>query len=195
MTQKYFVLSTCAFVMSIAMTTTPAPVAAQERVIVRSDLSGSWQLNRELSENAEAKLQHTQSSPRGGHGPGRHGGLLGRLFGGGHSSQMEEARSLFLNAPASFTVKQDGDRIILTGGDGRVRTLTANGRKEKVNGRDAQTRWDKERLVSEISMGAAKVTETYERSTNAPQLIVTTQMDMRGHTVSVRRVYDAASGR
>ena len=126
-----------------------------------------------------------------GHGPGRHfGGLFGRLFGGG---DMEEARRLLLNTPSSFTVTQDGDRIVLTGSDGRARTLTANGRKEEVNGRDVQTKWDKQRLVSEISVGDAKVTETYERSTSASQLILTRNMDMRGHEVSVRRVYDAES--
>jgi hypothetical protein len=145
--------------------------AANVRVItqeVRSDLSGRWRLNQELSENAQARVDRMQSSQ--GHGPGRHGfgGLFGRLFGGG---DMEEARGLILNGPASFTLTQDGDRIVLTGSDGRVRTLAANGRKEKVNGRDVQTKWDKQRLVSEISVGDAKVTETYERSTNAPQLI------------------------
>lgn len=168
---------------------------AQQRESLRPDLSGRWQLNRELSENAEAKLEQMHSSQRGGHGPGRHGGLLGGLFSGGHNAQMEEARKLVLNAPSSFTLTQDGDRIVLTESGGHVRTLTANGRTIKVNGRDVRTKWDKHRLVSEISLDGAKVTETYERSTSAPQLIVTTKMDMRGHEVSVRRVYDAASPR
>jgi hypothetical protein len=76
-----------------------------------------------------------------------------------------------------------------------VRTLTANGRKEKVNGRDVQTKWEKQRLVSEIVVGDAKVTETYERSTTTSQLILTSRMDMRGHGVGVRRVYDLVSAR
>jgi hypothetical protein len=63
--------------------------------------------------------------------------------------------------------------------------------KVTVDGRDVETKWDKHRLVSKIAVGNAKVTETYERSTSAPQLIVTTKMDMRGREVSVRRVYDA----
>jgi len=163
---------------------------AQEREAVRPDLSGRWQLNRELSENAQTKLDRMQSSQGGGHGPGRHGGL-GALFGGGRNKQMEEARDLVLNAPASLVLTQDGDRIVLTGSEGRLRTLTANDRKEKVNGRDVRTKWDKNHLVSEISVGDVKVTDTYERSANAPQLIVTTKMGMSGHQVSVRRVYDA----
>jgi hypothetical protein len=187
---KYSALVACAALAGSLVGAANVRAIAQEGESLRSDLSGRWRLNQELSENAQAKVDRMQSSQ--GHGPGRHGGILGRLFGDG---DMQAARDLILNAPASFTLTQDGDRVVLTGGDGRVRTLTANGRKEKVNGRDVRTTWDKQRLVSEISVGDAKVTETYERSTNAPQLIVTTKMNMRGHDVSVRRVYDAEGAR
>lgn len=162
----------------------------QERESMRADLAGRWELNVPLSENAQQKVDRMQSSQ--GHGPGRHfGGLFGRLFGG----DMQEARRMVVNAPQSFTLTQTGDRIALVASNGRSRTLTANGRKEKIDGRDVVTKWDGQRLVSETSLGDAKVTEMYERSPNAPQLILTTRMDMRGHGVSVRRVYDAAGAR
>lgn len=169
------------------------PAAAQGPEPSRPELSGRWELNRERSESAEAKLESMQGSPGGGHQPpaGMHG--LGGLFGrGGQQSSIEQARELFLRRPTSFVVRQDGDRIEVTEGDGRVRVLTANGRKERVNGRDVRTRWDKRLLVSEISLGDAKIVETYERSSNEPTLIVTTKMQMHGRDISVRRVYDAA---
>jgi hypothetical protein len=167
-------------------------ISSQEREQARADLAGTWRLNRELSENAQQKIDRMQTSQ--GHGPGRHGlgGIFGRLFGAG---DIHEARRMVLNAPTSFTLAQDGNRIVLTGGDGRARTLTANGQKERVNGRDVVTKWDGQRLVSETTIGDAKVTDTFERSTTAPQLIVTTRMDMREHGVSVRRVYDAEGAR
>src|SRR3990170_1426143 len=163
-------------------------VSGQERETARADLSGRWQINRELSENAQQKIDRMQSSQ--GHGPGRHGlgGIFGRLFGGG---DMQEARRMLLDAPTSFTLAQDGNRIVLTGSDGRVRMLTANGQKEKLNGRDVLTKWDGPRLVSETTIGDVRVTDTFEHSATARQLIVTTRMDMREHGVSVRRVYDA----
>jgi hypothetical protein len=164
--------------------------ARAQRATLRPDLSGRWTLNQELSEDAQAKVERMRSSQGGA---GRHGGLIGGLFGGGSTAQVEEAHDLLLNAPSSFTLTQDGDRIVRTDGDGRVRTLTANGRKETVNGRAVRTKWDDNRLVSEISLGRASVIETYERLTDAPQLIVTTRMDMGGRVVSVRRVYDAGS--
>ena len=179
------------FLVTVASFAGRSHASTQEREPMRADLAGRWELNVPLSENAQQKVDRMQSSQ--GHGPGRHfGGLFGRLFGGG---DMEEARRMVLNAPQSFTVTQTGDRIVLTRSDGRSRTLTANGRKEKIDGRDVVTKWDGQRLVSETSLGDAKVTEMYERSPNAPQLILTTRMDMRGHGVSVRRVYDAAGAR
>jgi hypothetical protein len=167
-----------------------AIVVGQDRDPLRPDLSGRWRLNGELSENAEAKLERMQSQSSGGHGAARHGGL-GGLFGGSQQSEMEEAGGLFLNAPQWFEVRQDGDRIALSDSGGHVRTLNANGRKEKIDGRDVRTKWDKQRLVSEISVGSVKVTETYERSTDSTQLIVTTKLDMHGREMSVRRVYEA----
>src|SRR5215813_5117836 len=158
------------------------------------NLSGRWELNAGLSENAQEKLEKMQPRQDGGHGPGRHG--LGSLFGGGPDpAQMEEARGLLLDAPTWFTVVQSGDRIVFSESDGRARTLTANGRKEKVDGRELRTRWDKDRLVAEISLGAATIVETYERLTDAQQLIVTTKMAMHGNEVAVRRVYDSADPR
>src|SRR3990170_6139020 len=81
----------------------------QERESVRADLAGQWELNRQLSENAQEKVDRMQSSQ--GHGPGRHGlgGLFGRLFGGG---DMEEARRMVLNAASSFTLMQDDARVV-----------------------------------------------------------------------------------
>ncbi len=159
---------------------------AQPRESLRRSLSGRWTLNRELSENAEAKLERLHSSPGSGHGPARHGG---GGSGAGQSAQMEEVRRLLLNPASWFVVTGDGERIVLTDNDGRVRMLIANGLKEKVNGRDVRTKWDNERLVSESSLGNATVTETYERAASGQQLIVATTLDMGGQIVTVRRVY------
>src|SRR5262245_26401170 len=187
-TIRQFVVVACAALLGNAADA--EHVIAQGRNPGHPDLSGRWQLNAELSENAEPKLEAVHSGQSGGHGPGRH---VGGLFGGGPSvAQMEEARDLLLNAPPWFVVRQDGERVVLTDNSGRVRTLTANGRKESMNGREVLTRWDQDRLTSEISLGHAKVIETYERGTNG-QLIVTTNLDMRGRDVSVRRVYEPGS--
>jgi hypothetical protein len=91
-------------------------------------------------------------------------------------------------------MRQDGERIVLTDSGGRVRTLNANGRKEKIDGRDVRTKWDKQHLVSEISLGSAKVTKTYERSSDSTQLLVTTKMDMHGREMSVSGAFTRPTG-
>lgn len=74
-----------------------------------------------------------------------------------------------------------------------MRTLPTNNRTVKSDGRDVRTQWENNRLVSEITVGNAKVIETYERSPGAPQPIVTARVDVQGRQVSVRRVYDAVT--
>src|SRR6266545_1022213 len=94
-----------------------ASAAAQAGGPARSGLTGQWQLNRKLSEDALEKLRsaggeggHAGRGERpgdhgpghdgrpGGHGPGHRGGSGGRA----EEKQWEEARNLMLNAPARF---------------------------------------------------------------------------------------------
>jgi hypothetical protein len=196
MTQKCSALLACAFIASGVITTATAHGAAQDRVAGRPNLSGSWQLNRDLSDDAKTKLESMHSSqPAGGHGPGRHGGL-GRIFGGifgrGHSGHTE-LEEVVVNAPTRFVVMQDDQKVILTEPEGRVRTLPTNNRNVKVDGRDTRTKWENNHLISEITVGDAKVIETYERSPSSAQLIVTARVDMQGRQVSIRRIYESVS--
>jgi hypothetical protein len=169
-------------------------VSAQAGATRRPDLGGHWQLNRELSDDAREKLKSMGHGPAdahgGGHGPGRHGGFFG-IFGGGRAKQMHaQLEEVIVNAPTRFSLAQDEQKVVLTDANGRVQTRLTNNRKVTVAGRDVQTKWESNRLVSEITVGNAKVIETYERSSTAPQLIVTASVDGRGRQVSVRRVYD-----
>jgi hypothetical protein len=172
------------------LVTSTNPRAERQDAQARPDLTGRWTLNRELSENAEAKLAHLHAGGGGGHGPARHF----RGGGGGQAAAMNDLRNALLRVPAWFTLAQNADRIVVTDDDGRVRSLAVDGRRDKGNGRDVRTRWDDNRLVSEISLGNATVTETYERAPAAPQLLVTTRAEMGGQVLNVRRVYDATPG-
>jgi hypothetical protein len=158
-----------------------------------TDLSGQWQLNHELSENPQDKLPNMGGSGShhgggGGQGGGHHAGGAAP---GGDQQHPEQALNLLLNAPDRFLLTQDDQKVVITESDGHVRTLQTNNHKAKVDGHDVQARWDNNHLVTETGVGNAKVTETYERSPSAHQLIVTTTIDVSGEHVSVRRVYDA----
>jgi len=191
MIQKSSTFALLAFVAAVI-----TAVAAQTNAPVRPDLSGAWQLNGDLSDDPQAKLQSMggggghagRGGGRGGHGPGHQGG-------GGRTEekQLEGVQNLMQNAPTRFVLTQDDQKVVLTQPDGRVRTLPTNNRKVKIDGRDVRTRWENNRLVSETTMGNATLVETYERSPSAPQLIVTARIDMHGRQVIVRRVYDSVT--
>lgn len=152
-----------------------APLAAQTGAAGRPDLFGQWQLNRELSD--------TPGSMGGG---GGHGGG----HGAGHG-QGAEIRNLMLNAPASIVLTQDDHKVVLTEPDGHMRTLPTDNRKVNIDGHDVRTKWNNNRLVSQITVGDAKVIETYERTPEGRQLIVTVGTERHGQQVSIRWVYDA----
>src|SRR6266545_2933471 len=95
-----------------------ASAAAQAGGPARSGLTGQWQLNRKLSEDALEKLRsaggeggHAGRGERpGDHGPGHDGGSGGRA----EEKQWEEARNLMLNAPARFVLTQNDQKVVLT---------------------------------------------------------------------------------
>jgi hypothetical protein len=118
MTHKYSVLL-AGVLIAIGVMTTPC-IIAQERPDSRPDLSGRWELNPDLSDNAQKKIEGMRPSrPAGGHGPGRHGGWLGRIFGGGQAPHAE-LEKVILSAPTSFVLIQDDQKVVLMEPDGRA---------------------------------------------------------------------------
>jgi len=175
----------------IALAVAGISVVAQTGAAGRPDLTGHWQLNRDLSEDAQAKFAGM------GGGGGHHGGGGG---GGGHHSGgqpgaqgqgMEEILNRLLNAPTRLVVAHDDQKVVLTDAEGHVRTLPTNNHTVKIDGRDVRTKWQNNRLISETKIGDAKLVESYERSPDGRQLIVTMGAEMQGERMSVRRVYDA----
>ena len=176
-----FALVACVAAVVSAWAVAGISVAAQAGAAGRLDLSGQWQLNRDLSEDAQAKFASM------GGGGGHHGGGQPGAQGQG----MEEIRDRLLNAPTRLVVAQDDQKVVLTDDDGHVRTLPTNNRKVQIDGRDVRTKWQNNRLISETTIGDAKLVESYERSPDGRQLIVTVGAEMQGERMSVRRVYDA----
>lgn len=70
--------------------------AKRQDAQARPDLTGRWTLNRELSEDAEAKLAQLHAGGGGGHGPARHF----RRGGGGQAAAMNDLRTALLRVPA-----------------------------------------------------------------------------------------------
>jgi len=199
----------------------PRPLqAAPQQAVVEAEkpnLGGRWQLNPDQSDDARKKMRDamTQAREAGGGGGGmgggmggggRHGGGMGggggRRGGGGRPSSGSDSPGggtlgAALEAPSKITVAQVDPEVVITDGDGRVRTLYGDGRKVKSDTAsgtvETSTKWDHGRLVSENKTNdGAKVTEIYSLSPDKRQLFVNVRLEgsRMPVTVAFRRVYD-----
>lgn len=136
----------------------PAQVGAREAGV---NLSGAWEMNRDLSSAPGSGPVGADGPGRGGpgrgggaggpggggRGPGGGRGGFGGGFGGGGGrprggppdgapsrEDMEARRALVqevLTLPARMTITQDGDKVVVIEPDGVVRTYMVNGAAEK----------------------------------------------------------------
>lgn len=196
---------------------------AQEPPQMRPEVSGEWARNADLSTDLRAAAEGRRGGGpeggppgrgggggfggggRGGGGRGGFAGGLGGDRGGGDSEkmreQMQQARRLLDDAPASMVVVYSEPKLSMAAPDGRTRTLYTDRRKQKINNGNAevQARWDDGRIVAETKFGSIKVAETFVLSSEGRQLVVTVKMDGGGGgrggagELQVRHVYDRVS--
>ena len=171
-----------------------------------ANLSGTWRLNKDLSDDPQQKMKDARSeSGGGGHSGGRHGGGMGRGSGGhsgssGSGSADEGQRPPEDMATALQQLKIDHQDPALTieDGLGRLHHLFTDGRKvEEEHSYGGTTEihavWKDARIVvTTQSEKGPKITETYAVAADGSQLTVTSKIEMRrGGSVEIRRVYDS----
>jgi hypothetical protein len=179
-------------------------------------LTGAWTLNKDLSDQPPARGASGDEGGRGRRGGGgfggggRRGGGMGRGgFGGGMGrgggarggvdpedlARMRDAMRDIMDAPERLTITETESMVVITSGDGRTTRLSTDGKKIKDDNTkiERKTKWDGNRLVSEISgAGPGKITQTYMVDPDARQLRVTMQMQggRDGQSRTVTHVYD-----
>jgi hypothetical protein len=186
------------------------PAAGAQKPIV-----GEWRLNLDLSDKPQDRMQQGGSGSGGGHhqgggGGGGHrggyggGGYGGGRYGGGSSGstmsnedrqRMRDALREIMNPPERLTITQTDAMVIVTSADGHVDRLSPNGQKikDESTGIERKTKWDGDKLVSEISgAGSRKITQTYSTDPEHKQLHIAVQMDTPGQPTKITYVYDAA---
>ena len=182
-------------------------LSAAER---QGDLQGTWILNKELGSDPIGELE-TRRPGRpvgagGMGGPGAGGGLGGPLIGGRRRidradaeemARVREMLRLTMAAPAKITITSEGSLIEVTGDDGTVLRLRADGKK--VPDRtyaglefERKTKWEGEVLVTEFELkdSEAKARQTWTRT--GPLLKVVTKLTPPhgAEPLEVRRAYD-----
>ena len=178
------------------------------------DLSGSWILNVEQSDNPEQMMREggMGGGAMGGRRPGGggarpSGGRTGRggMRGGAPSQadqqRMQQTMRMATQPPRRIVIEQHDSTVTIRPARGRTELLLTNWRKvsqEIENGGqvDIRARWRGRELhiEREVHLGG-KVTQQYSLSSDGERLLVETQLEMgRGGQPRVfHYVYDAVN--
>jgi hypothetical protein len=156
---------------------------ARAEASARPDLSGTWKLNEDMSEDPRKKMQEA--------GGGRGGG--GGMGGGGGGGGAMRLRETFA-AEKVLTISHKDPQLVITDLDGRQRTLFTDARRveedRSLSTAKIRARWNDRSIVVVTKVGEREVTETYERAAVGARLVVTTKIDGGRAPFSYRRVYE-----
>jgi hypothetical protein len=174
---------------------------------LRGNLSGTWKLNRDLSDDPREKMREARESGGGGgarggggfgghRGGGRGGGFRGRRRDAepeGGSGDVEDVTRAF----ETLSIVHRDPELRITDGIGREHVLSTDDRRIEEE-RSAGTvkiraRWkDGHVVVTTTPEHGPTLTETYAVTADGSVLTVTTKVEGRGRTFEFRRVYDHA---
>ena len=187
----------------LAACTVPGADAA-----VHPDFSGTWVLNKDRSDAVEDKDRGNPSPGRLGSGPGLGGngpmggaGVNGPLMGGRGvdpvlRERMRALARIAFDAPPELVISTQGDVVRLVDDEGHVTDLKADGSKveEPAGGMTLQrrTRWEKERLLTEIKAkdGGGEVKQIYSRDGERLVIESTFEGEVAAKNEKMRFVYD-----
>jgi hypothetical protein len=184
----------------------------------KSQLTGAWTLNKDLSDQPADRGERGEGDSRGGRrggggfggGGGRGGGMGRGGFGGGmgrgggdarggmdpeEMRRRREAMREIMDAPERLTITQTESMVVITSGDGHTTRLSTDGKKIKDDSTkiERKTKWDGYKLVSEIGgAGPGKITQTYTVDPESHQLRIAMQMEggRGGQARTITHVYD-----
>jgi len=182
--------------------------AAATRGAEPGNLSGTWKLNREASDDPRKKMEEVQVQ-EGGSGGGSGGGWSGgHGHRGGHrgsGGQSSDGSTPGLTDRAAvwqtLQIEHADPQLIIRDGAGQEHILFTDGRKTEEERSFGGTtkikaRWKDGHVVVEIEPErGSSYTETYSVTADHKQLTVTTRFKGRGSRgdVEIKRVYDAAA--
>ena len=172
------------------------PAATEENR--RGNLTGTWRLNHDLSDDPQKMREgRLAGGARGGRGGfGRRGGGFGGHRGGGAESDDGAPPAFDPEALEKLTIVHQDPELRITDGLGRSHVLFTDGRKieeERSAGTfKIRTEWkDGHVVVTTTPKRGPKTTESYGVAADGSVLTVTMRIEGRGRDLELRRVYDA----
>jgi hypothetical protein len=194
-------VTTCA--MTVAAIGLVTPLRANRALAAGHAIAGAWTLNNDLSDQPgrDQRDEGAESGRRGaggGRGPGGGGRRGGGGFGGGwggrggdrgssagvnpeEMARLREALSDLTSASNHLTIVETDSMVVITSADGRTTRLSPDGKKikDESTGIERKTKWEGEKLVTEITgLGAmGKATQTIAADSENHQLRIVVQLE------------------
>jgi hypothetical protein len=170
---------------------TPAYATQTGAMAGRPNFTGTWRLNRELSDKPQEKVKEAI---------GKKGGALGRMMGG--RAAQDRMKSIEALAEVLRIVHNDPE-FQVTGNNNVSRQLFSDGRKVSATtpkGESVETtaRWQGSQLVVVTQRAnGGKLIQTYTLDRGAGQMIISMQITGQrlDRPIELRFVYDAEAGR
>lgn len=205
--------------LAFALTFQPAELLSDDK----PNLTGTWKLNRDESDDFREKMREQMQNRRqrggggrggsvpggrGGGWPGGGGGGRGGSPPGGGGRQPQgdrdgrRGRLIFdyLRPAESLMIRHDEPELFITKDEQVIHERFTDGRKqerEAVDGTTIQvkTRWKKHKVVTEIKTeNTGKITETYELEPEKNRLRLTVRIEnSRMGDLEVQYLYDAVA--
>ena len=179
-------IAMCALIC-LALTCAARINAADEQ----PNFTGTWRLNRELSDNAQEKIKEAV---------GKKGGMLGKIMGGRVAQdRMKDGASM----AEVLRITHNDPEIQVSGNNNLTRRLFTDGRKvsnTRPKGESLETtaRWQGSQLVVATQRAnGGKLTQTYSLERGGRRMIVSTQIASQrlDRPIEMRFVYDAEAER
>jgi len=207
----------CAFAVLVLCGVLPGPMASAASAD-RVDFSGSWQLDKNLSEDPLSEMSHAMEEQRRAMemaadqgGGGVAGGGMGTAGGMGSGpvrvddtlerERMERRLDELGKRLEEMSVTHEGDKLTVRYADGHERILYTDGKKHYresgIGDLETRTKWKghREIVVKATLENGHKVTETWELGPDDGMLYVKTSMKGQGWepTFGFKQVYKPAS--
>jgi hypothetical protein len=177
------------------------------------DLTGTWQLNKDMSDDPQKAMSEARSSEGGGFGGGRSAGMGGGMGGGmgrghgrgggggsgrgGSGDQGRQDVSDWFAALRTLQIQHREPQLTITDAAGHERVAYTDGRKTQEErshgGTTVVTASWKDGHIQVVTAPETgrKTTETYAITADRSQLTVTTKIEGGRSAITIRRVYDA----
>jgi hypothetical protein len=186
-------------VLALAVSTGPGGETAREG---RSSLEGRWTLDAKESEDPKSKFTWSEGSEPAG-GPVDPQRRARRPKPGSPEAEEEWARISeavpaefrgFLEAPSTLVIAADASSVPIDEGRGKALRLVPDGAVQREGPVSRVARWEGASLVidSRIPDGTRLMSRYNPMPGGASIEVFSMLTDTRRHTVTLRRVYDAA---